>query len=100
MTPWKIWKSGFDRWETITAEYLETSLQKPSFLGPSATMLGVFMKAKIRLAKVKERGLSKLGITTREERERALHKINQLESQVLDLQEELEEIRNQSRGRQ
>ena len=95
MTPWKLWKSGFDRWETTTAEYLESALQKASVLGPAASLLRVVMQAKIESSRMVDKGMRAIGLTSRDQQDRALHRINQLESQVLDLQEELQELREQ-----
>lgn len=95
MTPWKTWKSGFDRWEKTTAEYLESTLQKASVLGPSANLLRVVMQAKIGTSRVVGKGLRAVGLTSRDQQDRAMHRINQLESKVLDLQEELDDLREQ-----
>ncbi len=93
MSPWKILKSGFDRWESTTAEYLDKALQSPAFLGPSGQLLKVVMRGKSATNRVMARGLGALGATSRTEQDKALHRINQLESQILDLQEEIEDLR-------
>ena len=99
MTTWKLWKGGFDRWEKATAEYLESTLQKASVLGPSANLLRVVMQAKIESSRIVGKGMRAIGLTSRDQQDLALHRINQLESHVLDLQEELQELREQREQR-
>lgn len=94
MNPWKHWKNGFDRWERTTAEYLDNALQNPNLLGPSAKLLQVIMQTKSGTRRLVNRSWRSLGLTSRDEQERTLHRINQLESHLLDLQEELEELRD------
>lgn len=93
MSPWKIWKGGFDRWEKSTAEYLDKALQNPGFLGPSAGLLKMAMQTKSSSDKAMARWWSTLGLTNRDEQDRTLHRINQLESRILDLEEEVQELR-------
>jgi hypothetical protein len=93
MGPWKIWKSGFDRWESATAEYLDQALQSPAFLGPTGTLLKAVMQSKSATNKAMARGWNKLGLMSREDQDKALHRINQLESLVMDLREEIEDLR-------
>jgi hypothetical protein len=96
MNPWKIWKSGFDRWESTTAEYLDKALQSPAFLGPTGNLLKVVMKTKSTTNRAMARGWNALGKMSREDQDRALHRINDLESQILDLQEEIQELREKA----
>lgn len=93
MRPWKIWKSGFDRWESTTAEYLDKALQSPAFLAPTGTLLKAVMQSKSTANKAMARGWNAIGLTSREDQDKALHRINQLESLVMDLQEEIEDLR-------
>ena len=93
MSAWKLWKSGFDRWERTTSEYLDQALRSPALLAPTGSVLKVVMHTKSATAKLVGRGWNALGVTNREEQDVALHRINQLESQLLDLQEELRTLR-------
>ena len=93
MKPWKIWKGGFDRWESTTAEYFDKALQNPAFLGPTGNLLRALMQSKSTANRAVARGWNALGLTSRQEQDKALHRINQLESVIMDLQEEIQDLR-------
>ena len=87
---WDLWKQGFTAWEQATAQYLEKVLSNPGVLGPSGAMLTTVLKAKAGADRALATCWSVLGLPTRRDQERTLHKLNQLESQLFDLQERLE----------
>ena len=91
MNPWDLWKKSFDAWETATASYLEKVLANPSVLGPAGAMLTAAMKTKAASDRAVAAWWSSWGLPTRRDQERALHKLNQLESRMLDLEEKLED---------
>jgi hypothetical protein len=93
MKPWKIWKSGFDRWESTTAEFLDKALQSPALLGPTGKLLKAVMQSKSAANSALASGWNALGLTSRADQDKALHRINQLESLIFDLQEEIEVLR-------
>ena len=86
---WDTWKKGFAAWEGATAEYLDAVLKNEAVLGPAGAMLTVTMKAKSASDKAMTTWWGGLGLPTKRDQERALHKINQLESRLMDLEEEL-----------
>ena len=88
---WEMWKKGFAAWETATASYLEKVLANPAVLGPAGAMLTAAMKTKAATDKAMSAWWSAIGLPTRRDQERALHKLNQLESKLLDLEEKLED---------
>jgi hypothetical protein len=88
---WEMWKKGFAAWESATATYLEKVLSNPSVLGPAGAMMTAAMKTKAATDKAMSSWWSAFGISTRRDQERALHKLNQLESKLLDIQEQLED---------
>jgi hypothetical protein len=51
------------------------------------------MQSKSTANKAMARGWNAIGLTSRDDQDRALHRINQLESLIMDLQEEIEELR-------
>ena len=85
------WKKGFDAWESATAQRLEQALRSPLLLEPTGILLTAALKAKA----VSDRAVSQwwhvLGLATREDQERALHALNQLQSRLMDLEEQLED---------
>jgi len=95
MSTWKIWKSGFDRWEQTTSSYLDKGLRSPALLGPVGKILKTVLQTKTAASGLVERGWNAVGLTSRNQQDYAVHRINQLESQVLDLKEELRDLRDQ-----
>lgn len=91
MDVWRIWKSGFDAWEQATAEYLEQTLKNPSVLEPAGAMLTAAMRLKRAHDRAMASWWGSVGLPTKRDQERALHRINQLESKLLDLEEALED---------
>ncbi|MCP4448549.1 MAG: hypothetical protein GY811_24915 [Myxococcales bacterium] len=96
MSVWKIWKSGFDRWEQTTSGYLDQALRSPAILGPTGSMLKAVMNTKSTTGKVLSRTWNAMGLTSRDDQDLAMHRINQLESQILDLQDEIRDLREKA----
>ena len=86
---WEVWKQGFTAWEQATAQYMEKVLSTPSVLGGASSVLTVVMKTKTATDRIKTAWWSALGLPTRRDQERLLHKLNQLESRLHDLDEKL-----------
>ena len=86
---WDLWKQGFTAWEQATTQYVERVLQNPGVLGPAGSMLTLTMKTKAATDRVMGAWWSALGLPNRRDQERALHKLNQLESRLYDLEERL-----------
>jgi ABC-type phosphate/phosphonate transport system ATPase subunit len=86
---WDRWKQGFTAWEQSTAQYVEKVLSNPGVLGPTATVMTAVMKAKTATDNAMSAWWSLWGLPTRRDQERALHKLNQLESRLHDLEEKL-----------
>ena len=94
MIGWTQWKQAFDVWEQTTAEYMETVLKSPLVLGPAGMMLGSFMKAKAKANDAAQNAWGNLGLPTKRDQERSLHALNQIQSRLLDLEEQLEDLRD------
>jgi hypothetical protein len=86
---WDMWKKGFTAWETATAQYMEKVMSNPAVLGTSGAMLTAVMKTKSAADRAMSAWWSTLGLPTRRDQERSLHKLNQLESRLYDLEEQL-----------
>ncbi len=84
---WEIWKQGFTAWEQATAQYMEKVLNNTSILGSAGALLTAAMKTKAATDKMMTTWWSTIGLPTRRDQERALHKLNQLESRLYDLEE-------------
>jgi hypothetical protein len=88
---WDIWKQGFAAWEQTTAQYMEKVLSNPGVLGPAGAMLTAVMKTKTATDKALSSWWAMFGLPTRRDQERSLHKLNQLESRLYDLEEQLQQ---------
>lgn len=96
---WDLWKKGFFTWEKATAEYMETVLKNPAVLGPAGSLLSATMKTKAATDKALATWWGSVGLPTKRDQERGLHKLNTLESRLFDLEEELAELKEQQRGK-
>lgn len=89
--PWESYKKLFYTWESATATYLEQLLRNPLVLQPAGGMLTAVMKAKAATDKARTSWWGNMGLPTKHDQERTLHKLNQLESRLMDLEERLAE---------
>jgi len=91
---WDQWKKSFAAWESVTAKYLEQVMANPTVLEPAGALLTAAMKTKAATDRAVASWWAALGLPTRRDQERSLHKLNQLESRLLDLEEQLADERN------
>lgn len=89
MFGWDQWKRGFDAWESATAKLMEQVMKSPLVLGPSGTLLTAAMKAKAASDRAVAEWWGAIGLPTKRDQERTLHALNQLQSRLLDLEEQL-----------
>jgi hypothetical protein len=86
---WHEWKKAFDVWESSTARWVEEWMKSPLVLGPSGALLTAAMKAKKATDDAKAQVWGQFGLPTRQDQERTLHMLNQLQSRLMDLEEKL-----------
>ena len=86
---WKMWKKGFDTWEQSTAKYMEEVLKNPAVLWPAGKMLTASMKTRAKMDDATAKWWGSMGLPTKRDQERTLHALNQLQSRIMDLEEEL-----------
>jgi hypothetical protein len=98
MNLWKTWKTAFDAWENNTAQMLDPLVRSSAVLEPMGFALSATMKLKAVSDKMTAAWWGSLGLPTRHDQERALHKLNVLESRILDLEEQLEDAREAAKG--
>jgi hypothetical protein len=96
---WDRWKKTFAAWESATAAYLDKVMTNPAVLGPAGAMLTSFAKTKAATDRAVASWWAAVGLPTRRDQERALHKLNQLESRLFDLEEKLDEGRRPEQQR-
>ncbi len=92
---WETWKKGFDTWEAKTAELVEAWLKSSSVLQPMGGLLTATMKVKAASDKAVAGFWAGWGLPTRRDQERTLHALNQLNSRLIDLEERLEDLKDQ-----
>ncbi|MFK7989382.1 MAG: hypothetical protein AB8I08_25425 [Sandaracinaceae bacterium] len=92
MQVWDQWKKGFFAWETTTAEYFESALKNPAVLGPSGQLLQGAMKARAAGTEALAQFWGNWGLPTKRDQERSLHALNQIQSKLLDLEEQLADV--------
>ena len=83
------WKSAFDRWEKSATALFESALKSPLLLEPLGAALTAVSSALALRQRVLARGWRMLGLASRQDQERTLHQLNQLQSRLLDLEEKL-----------
>ncbi len=91
---WEQWKKGFDAWENATAQYLEQWMKSPAVLQPSGTLLTAAMKTKAMTDRALATWWGTMGLPTKRDQERSLHALHQLQSRIIDLEEQLAELRD------
>lgn len=91
MIGWNTWKKSFNVWEKHTADYMDQVLRNPAVLGPAGSLLTLAMKTKTATDKAVATWWGAMGLPTKRDQERSLHKLNTLESRLLDLEERLED---------
>lgn len=90
----ETWKKGFDAWEKETASLMETWLRNPAVLSPAGKTLGALMKAKAFGDRAAAEWWGAWGLPTKRDQERALHTLNELQSRLLDLEAQLEDLKD------
>jgi hypothetical protein len=89
VTLWETWKKSFDAWEKATASYLDVWMRSPLVLEPAGALLTTVMKLKTGADKTWAMYWGAIGLPTKRDQERALHLINEIQSKLLDLEEQL-----------
>ncbi|MFB6263660.1 MAG: hypothetical protein ABEL76_08575 [Bradymonadaceae bacterium] len=92
---WDLWKEGFDKWESATADYLEEVLESRAVLYPAGKLLEGASKTKAAVDEATRKWWGLWGLPTKADQERALHTINQLEGRLIDLEEEIRQLREE-----
>lgn len=91
----ETWKKGFDAWEKETAGLMESLLRNPTLLAPAGKTLTAVMKAKALTDRAAAEWWGAWGLPTKRDQERALHALNELQSRILDLEEELADLKDE-----
>lgn len=93
MSLWETWKKGFDQWEDATAKLAEQWLRSPAVLTPAGSALTAAMRGKAAVDRATEAWWAAVGLPTRRDQERTLRALDQLQSRLIDLEDELATLR-------
>jgi len=92
MNAWEQYKKLFYAWEGATAKYLETWLKSPLVLEPAGMWLSAMMKMKAQTDKQVASAWGLMGLPNKRDQERTLHALNQIQSRLIDLEEQLADL--------
>ncbi|NUO47270.1 MAG: hypothetical protein HOV80_00280 [Polyangiaceae bacterium] len=95
MMNWDLFKQNFNAWENQTAKLMEAWMKSPLVLEPAGMWLSTMMKAKAQADKTVAQAWGAVGLPTKRDQERSLHALNQIQSRLLDLEEQLAELKAQ-----
>lgn len=95
MFGWDLFKQYFNAWENLTAKYAEEWLKSPLVLEPAGGLLSTLMKMKAQADKNIAQTWGVFGLPTKRDQERSLHALNQIQSRLLDLEEQLAALKAQ-----
>lgn len=96
MFGWDAFKQYFNAWETTTAKLAEEWLKSPLVLEPAGALLSTFMKGKAAADKNIATAWGSVGLPTKRDQERTLHALNQIQSRLNDLEEQLATLQRAS----
>ena len=86
---WNKFRDVFNKWETSTAKRVEDALKNPLVLEPAGALLTTVMRTKARADRAVASVWGVVGLPTKRDQERTLHALNQIQSRLLDLEEQL-----------
>lgn len=84
-----LFKKYFNAWEGATAQYLEHWMKSPLVLEPAGAWLTAMMKAKKASDQASAQAWGAVGLATKRDQERTLHALNQIQSRLADLEDQL-----------
>jgi hypothetical protein len=90
---WRKAKDTFDRLEQRAATKIERVIQSPLLFGPAGRLLAAAAQAKIAMDNGAEAMIGAAGLPTKRDQERTLRMLCELQSEILDLKEQLEDAR-------
>ena len=90
---WDLFKKYFDAWEGQTAKLMESWMKSPLVLEPAGAWLTAMMKARAASDRALATAWGNIGLPTKRDQERTLHALNQIQSRLIDLEEELAELK-------
>jgi hypothetical protein len=89
---WDLFKQYFNAWEGATAKMAEAWLKSPLVLEPAGAWLSAMMKTKAMTDKAVAEAWGRVGLPTKRDQERTLHALNQIQSRLIDLEEQLADL--------
>jgi hypothetical protein len=87
---WSIFKAKFDSLENRAAGRIERLAQNPFLVGASARALTTFAQSKKTMDRAVAETLGAFGLATKRDQERLMHMVVELQSKLLDIEENLQ----------
>lgn len=85
-------KQSYQLWEQLTSQYMEGLIRNQEFLAMTGKALEQSAQFKQQIDRLVEASLASMQLPTRGEMERALHKLNELDSLLRELHEKLDRL--------
>jgi hypothetical protein len=93
MNPFEVQKKMFEEWERNLASYLDKTMRQPEFMQLVGRNLELAMTLQGAVKGHVQKALKALAVPTEEELAGLYRTVNDLESRMLDLEEELEDLK-------
>ena len=91
--PVRLALAAFDRWEAWSTEPLESVLGSPRLTGPAGEWLSLMARGSALQQRWVRAWCSAWGVPSQESQERALHTLNEIQSRLYDVEDQLNELR-------
>ncbi|MEM1414774.1 MAG: hypothetical protein AAGH15_07730 [Myxococcota bacterium] len=89
---WELFKESYDAWERAVSPWFETWLRSANLLEPGGSLLGTMTQWRTQQQRMIAAWWSLFGLPTRNDQQRTLHAIHELQSRLIDLEEKLHDL--------
>ena len=90
-----VLKQNFQLWDLLMRQYAEGLLRNQQFLDATGRAVESTFQVRQQIDKLVEASLEQMQLPTRSDMDRALHKLNELESQLRDLHDKVDRLLEQ-----
>ncbi|MEO0326403.1 MAG: poly(R)-hydroxyalkanoic acid synthase subunit PhaE [Myxococcota bacterium] len=89
---WELFKESYDAWERAASPFFESMLRSASLLEPGGSLLGAIAQWRAQQQRMAAAWWSLFGLPTRNDQQRTLHALHELQSRLIDLEEKLHDL--------
>ena len=93
--PFQFIRRSYERWDREATPLMETMLKNPFLTGTAGNVLNASARLVGMQRRVVSQWWSALGLPTRDDQERLLHAVHELQSRIIDLEDKLAEERRE-----